>query len=157
MYQDFKAHVDQESYVILGNDAILKCEIPSFVADMVKVTAWVDNQGNEFVLGESQGDWSTVRSFARSLVLSLAFKVPTKYQAPFPSDSPTVILCFSVVTQDYSIYISPAHVIRGNDVLLKCDIPSFVSDFVQVSNWVDNGGSVIDVADSRGKNENSRL
>lgn len=45
---------------------------------------------------------------------------------------------FSVVTQDYSIYMSPTHVIRGNDVLLKCDIPSFVSDFVIVTEWVDS-------------------
>ena len=51
-------------------------------------------------------------------------------------------LPFSVVTQDFSIYISPAHVISGNDVLFKCDIPSFVSDFVSVTSWVDNTGKV---------------
>ena len=34
-------------YVILGNSALLKCEIPSFVIDFVSVDSWVDNEGNE--------------------------------------------------------------------------------------------------------------
>ena len=29
---------------------------------------------------------------------------------------------------------------RGNDVLFKCDIPSFVTDFVSVLAWLDNEG-----------------
>jgi hypothetical protein len=32
-----------------GNSAIVKCSIPSFVADFVTVEAWVDEDGNEFV------------------------------------------------------------------------------------------------------------
>ncbi len=39
----------QESYVILGNDALVKCDIPSFVTDLVQVTGWTDNDGNEFI------------------------------------------------------------------------------------------------------------
>lgn len=36
-------------YVILGNAAILKCEIPSFVADFVYVTGWMEeNSGDSF-------------------------------------------------------------------------------------------------------------
>ena len=46
--QDFKAQVIQESFVILGNDALVKCDIPSFVADLVAITGWTDNDGNEF-------------------------------------------------------------------------------------------------------------
>ena len=49
------------------------------------------------------------------------------------------IFCvFLVVTQNYDCYVNQAHVIRGNDVLMKCDIPSFVTDFVQLLNWQDN-------------------
>ena len=33
-----------------------------------------------------------------------------------------------------------AQVILGNEVLLKCDIPSFASDFVSVQDWVDSEG-----------------
>ncbi len=58
MSQEFKAHVDQESYVILGNDAVLKCDIPSFVADLVLVVSWHDSQGNVFHMGRSfDGKW----------------------------------------------------------------------------------------------------
>ena len=45
---------------------------------------------------------------------------------------------FLVVTQDYDCYVNQAHVIRGNDVLMKCDIPSFVTDFVTLLNWQDD-------------------
>ena len=45
--QDFNTEAGNE-YVILGNDVIMKCSIPSFVADFVSVTGWVDSEGNEF-------------------------------------------------------------------------------------------------------------
>ena len=45
---------------------------------------------------------------------------------------------FKVVAQKYDCYVNQAHVIRGNDVLMKCDIPSFVTDFVSILNWQDN-------------------
>ena len=47
--QDFKVHVDFESYVILGNDALLKCDIPSFVSDLVDIFGWIDNEGTEYL------------------------------------------------------------------------------------------------------------
>ena len=37
-------------YVILGNDALMKCEVPSFVSDLVQVHSWIDNENNEFYL-----------------------------------------------------------------------------------------------------------
>ena len=40
----------EEEYVIVGNDAILKCKIPSFVADFVSVVSWQDAEGNEYFL-----------------------------------------------------------------------------------------------------------
>lgn len=48
----------------------------------------------------------------------------------------------AVVTQKYDCYVNQAHVIRGNDVLMKCDIPSFVTDFVSILNWQDNEGRI---------------
>ncbi len=35
-------------YVILGNDVVMACKIPSFVADFVSVVGWVDSGGNQF-------------------------------------------------------------------------------------------------------------
>lgn len=42
-------------YVIRGNTAVLKCNIPSFVADFVKVEAWVDSDGGEYLLTDDIG------------------------------------------------------------------------------------------------------
>lgn len=46
--QYYEAEVVSE-YVIKGNTAVLKCNIPSFVADFVKVEAWVGSDGTEFL------------------------------------------------------------------------------------------------------------
>lgn len=40
-----------------------------------------------------------------------------------------------VVTQYYDTDVNKAYVIRGNAAVLKCEIPSFVADFVQVMSW----------------------
>ncbi|XP_059046524.1 cell adhesion molecule Dscam2 isoform X41 [Achroia grisella] len=42
--QFYEAEILTE-YVIRGNAAVLKCSIPSFVADFVKVEAWIDEDG----------------------------------------------------------------------------------------------------------------
>jgi len=49
---------------------------------------------------------------------------------------------FSVVTQAYDTYGDQEHIIRGNSAILKCRIPSFVADFLEVTAWVDDEGSV---------------
>lgn len=48
--QFYDAEITKE-YVMRGNAAILKCLIPSFVADFVHVMAWVDSDGQEFFAG----------------------------------------------------------------------------------------------------------
>jgi len=35
-------------YVIRGNTAILKCTIPSFVADFVVVSSWISSDDQEY-------------------------------------------------------------------------------------------------------------
>lgn len=47
MSQYYLSEAENE-YVIRGNSVILKCKIPSFVADFVTVEAWLDEDGNEF-------------------------------------------------------------------------------------------------------------
>ena len=37
--------------MIIGNAALMKCEIPSFVADFVTVNSWIDNTGSEYFAG----------------------------------------------------------------------------------------------------------
>ena len=43
-----------------------------------------------------------------------------------------------VVGQTYNTYGSPEEIMLGNDVVLKCSIPSFVADFVTVIAWTDS-------------------
>ena len=38
-------------YVMLGNDVLLKCSFPSFVADFVTVLSWIDSEASEYSLG----------------------------------------------------------------------------------------------------------
>ena len=38
-----------EEYIIIGNDALMKCVIPSFVADFVSVIQWEDSEGNTYI------------------------------------------------------------------------------------------------------------
>ena len=51
MHQSYQTGPIDE-YVILGNDAIVKCTIPSFVADFVSVIGWVDSEGSEHHLNK---------------------------------------------------------------------------------------------------------
>lgn len=39
--------IDKE-YVMRGNAAVMRCLIPSFVADFVYIDAWVDDEGTEY-------------------------------------------------------------------------------------------------------------
>jgi hypothetical protein len=43
------------TYVIVGNSALFKCEIPSHVADFVSVESWADGDGKEYFLNRDYG------------------------------------------------------------------------------------------------------
>jgi len=47
----------------------------------------------------------------------------------------------TVVQQFYQTRVIDEFVLRGNTATLKCLIPSFIADFVQVVEWVTDGGS----------------
>lgn len=46
----------------------------------------------------------------------------------------------SVVSQFYESQVYDEYTIRGNAAVLKCNIPSFVSDHVEIIEWVDSNG-----------------
>ena len=57
-----------------------------------------------------------------------------------------------MVSQDYVARVHEIDVILGNSGLLKCEIPSFVIDFVSVINWVnDQGEELFSAQNSMGK------
>ena len=49
----------------------------------------------------------------------------------------------SVALNTYRVVVDEEQVILGNDILLKCDIPSFEADFITVDGWVDSEGLAI--------------
>ena len=107
------------AHVIIGNDVLIKCDIPSFVTDFVSVGSWVDSDGIEYR-----------NNFNGKLI-----------------DSEILPLLFSkvVINSGYEIDVFKETVIRGNDALLKCQIPSFVSDFVHVEAWLDSEGNFFQI------------
>jgi len=51
-------------------------------------------------------------------------------------------ICFSVVHQAFKANVDhESYAIVGNDVLVNCDLPSFVSDMVTVTSWHDSKGN----------------
>lgn len=45
-------------------------------------------------------------------------------------------LSFTVVSQAYDVKFWEEYVLRGNAAILKCQIPSFVAEYVSVSSWI---------------------
>ena len=52
--QDYEAQILDE-HVILGNAALFKCSIPSFVADFVAMEAWIDSEASSYYLNDNYG------------------------------------------------------------------------------------------------------
>ena len=109
--------------VILGNDALFKCTVPSFLSEFLIISGWFDSEGNE--LGTHNGNSLHAHPSPRSS----RFK------------SHDIVFSFSVTAQRYEVDILRESVIVGNDALFKCSIPSFVSDFVSVPSWEDSEGT----------------
>ena len=61
------------------------------------------------------------------------------------------MVCPSVVSQDYRTEADNEFVIKGNSALLKCEIPSFVADFVSVQSWIDSEDRVYYPSNKYGK------
>lgn len=52
------------------------------------------------------------------------------------------ILFLLVVTQLYDTDVNKAYVIRGNSVIMKCETPSYIADFLTVVSWHTDTGDV---------------
>lgn len=124
--QPYDSHIFLET-VILGNDALFKCTVPSFLGDFLIINGWFDSEGNQ--LGVGMAGNSSMPLFSPRLK---DLYVLSKY----------IHLMFSVTQQRFEIDILRESVIVGNDALFKCSIPSFVADFVSVTGWLDSEGDM---------------
>lgn len=48
----------------------------------------------------------------------------------------------TVVSQAYTVNLMEENVLRGNSAIMKCHIPSFVTEYVTVSSWIISEGDV---------------
>lgn len=80
---------------------------------------------------------------------SLKIRYPTLSLSLFNSSHPISLLIYvyfiyqlflAVVSQFYITEAENEYVIKGNAAVVKCKIPSFVADFVQIEAWVDEDG-----------------
>ena len=62
-----------------------------------------------------------------------------------------------MVSQDYVTHVSQEYVIQGNDVIVKCGIPSFVSDFLTVVSWEDDAGTTLYAESNKNGNSGPQL
>ena len=65
-----------EEQVILGNDVLLKCNIPSFEADFVSVASWVDSEGQTYPVNQNYGNFSldNITTDSRTRITSYSIK-----------------------------------------------------------------------------------
>lgn len=45
-----------------------------------------------------------------------------------------------MVSQSYTVNLWEENVLRGNSAILKCHIPSFVSEYVTITSWIISEG-----------------
>lgn len=53
-----------------------------------------------------------------------------------------------MVSQSYITEAENEYIIRGNSAIMKCKIPSYVSDFVAVEAWINNKGETYTVMET---------
>ena len=136
-HQRYEINVHPES-IIIGNDAILKCSIPSFVTDFIQVDSWTDSESNH--LGSNVNGIKCVSRFQFAPVNSVKFIF-----------SIILIISYSsVVNQMFDNDVFKVNVILSNDIILKCVSPSHVADLISVTSWVDSEGNTYTSQDSYG-------
>ncbi|CAG0883702.1 unnamed protein product [Darwinula stevensoni] len=135
--QFYEPEVLGTEYVIRGNTALLKCTIPSFVADFVDVDAWLSDSGDIY----------------RSFTENLHGNTGAAELGPISTNPPSSPRLLAVVSQPFEVEADNEYVMRGNDALLKCEIPSFVGEFVEVRAWEDSDGRNFYPGSSSGKND----
>lgn len=143
VHQSYEPRVIDED-VLRGNSAIVKCSIPSFVADYVNVVEWVADEESlsGFSFNRTQGNYGNSERRTAPIVpirTPLNPHVGVNHQI-INIKRTSVNLCMnniSAVNQFYESQVYDIYVIRGNAAVFKCHIPSFVSDHVQVISWHD--------------------
>lgn len=62
--------------MIRGNSAILKCEVPSYIADFVSVISWHTDQDETFYPDDKYGLFTYMKDKETALIVPLPFLNP---------------------------------------------------------------------------------
>lgn len=156
----------------------MKCNIPSFVSDHVEIIEWLDSNGGQYFREQRVTDAKSGSFKAFRCVRHVRAFIP-RHESFRPNVARLVdrgffesIFCHNieispsiqchmltstfnpnhrtVVSQFYESQVSDEYVIKGNAAVLKCNIPSFVSDHVFVLAWLDTNGLEYIHGDSSG-------
>ena len=55
--QDYATEPSNE-YIVLGNDALVKCKVPSYVADFADIVGWVNSEGTQYLYNVNNGNFA---------------------------------------------------------------------------------------------------
>lgn len=83
-------------------------------------------------------NWSAT---IKNLITYVIFYILTLFYI-FENHRSIYILLLLVVTQLYDVDVNKAYAIRGNSVIMKCETPSYVADFLTVISWHTDNGDV---------------
>jgi len=101
--QNYLIEVNNE-HVIKGNSAVIKCSIPSFVADFVTVFSWHDNTKNEYSIHHDYTQGIFIRNaFYKSHKIILK---SYSYECTFVKNIKMfIIFGSSLAVSDYLLYL----------------------------------------------------
>ena len=71
--QKYDATVSRED-ILLSNDVLFKCGIPSFVADFVSVVGWVDSEGSGYEANDHSALGNLLVYCTETSIFSFRFK-----------------------------------------------------------------------------------
>ena len=71
--QKYDATVSRED-ILLSNDVLFKCGIPSFVADFVSVVGWVDSEGSGYEANDHSALGNLLVYCTETSVFAFSFK-----------------------------------------------------------------------------------
>lgn len=162
-----------DEFVLRGNSATLKCLVPSFITEFVDIEAWVSSEDEEFLqknqsigigtysnenikfllsfITSSQADPFLSFAVLKIVGIFLMIKSPPGLDIVFFFFFLNFIISsvpLSVVNQYFESQVYDVFVIRGNSAIFKCQIPSFVTDHVEITEWQDTEGGHYNISDS---------
>ena len=71
--QKYDATVSRED-ILLSNDVLFKCGIPSFVADFVSVVGWVDSEGSGYDANDQSALGNLLVYCTETSIFAFSFK-----------------------------------------------------------------------------------